>query len=203
MAGFVYLVRNGDLHKIGRTDNLEKRLKQLKPDEVVQVLETSRSRDLEFEMHKRFKDKRLPQTEYFRLDANEVIAARMCLGWAPPERSPQSAVAAPPQGSVGAPLNKTAKHPEELETSKNIAGFSLVVAFAGWWLQTAGAVGVIDFGDGTGALTSVAAVLLFCLSGFGGIVLVLASAAALLAALTTLWIWLRWKVGEIFHSRTK
>ena len=83
MAGFVYLIRNGDLHKIGRTHNLEKRLKQLKPDEVVQVLETDRSRDLEYELHQQFKDKRLPQTEYFRLDEAEVERARMALGWEP------------------------------------------------------------------------------------------------------------------------
>ena len=83
MAGYVYLVRNGDLHKIGRTDNLENRLKQLKPDEVVQVLETDRSRDLEYELHQQFKDKRLPQTEYFRLDEAELNAARIALGWEP------------------------------------------------------------------------------------------------------------------------
>ena len=46
MAGYVYLVRNGELHKIGRTDYLERRLQQLQPDEVIQVLETDRSRDL-------------------------------------------------------------------------------------------------------------------------------------------------------------
>jgi len=83
MAGYVYLVRNGDLHKIGRTDNLQRRLQQLQPDEVVQVLETDRSRDLEYELHQQFKAKRLPQTEYFRLDEAEVNAARMQLGWEP------------------------------------------------------------------------------------------------------------------------
>ena len=86
MAGFVYLIRNGDLHKIGRTDNLQKRLKQLKPDEVVQVLETDRSRDLEYELHQQFKEKRLPQTEYFRLDEAELNAARMTLGWEPGQK---------------------------------------------------------------------------------------------------------------------
>ena len=81
--GWVYLIRNGDLHKIGRTDNLERRLQQLQPDAVVQVLETDRSRDLEHELHQQFKGKRLPQTEYFRLDDAEVNAARMELGWDP------------------------------------------------------------------------------------------------------------------------
>jgi hypothetical protein len=83
MSGFVYLIRNGDLHKIGRSDNPSKRFRQLKPDEVIQVLETDRSRDLEYELHQRFKDKRLPQSEYFRLSDAEVNAARIALGWNP------------------------------------------------------------------------------------------------------------------------
>jgi hypothetical protein len=81
--GWVYLIRNGDLHKIGRTDNLQQRLKQLDPDEVIQVLETDRSRDLEHELHKEFQTKRLPQSEYFRLDEAEINAARIALGWDP------------------------------------------------------------------------------------------------------------------------
>jgi len=83
MAGFVYLIRNGDLYKIGRSDNLSRRMKQLRPDEVLQVLETDRSRDLEYELHEQFKAKRLPQTEYFRLDELEVNLVRMALGWQP------------------------------------------------------------------------------------------------------------------------
>lgn len=83
MAGFVYLIRNGDLHKIGRTDNLQRRFKQLQPDEIVQVLETDRSRDLEHELHQQFKAKRLPQTEYFRLDDAEVNLVRIALGGEP------------------------------------------------------------------------------------------------------------------------
>lgn len=83
MTGYVYLVRNGDLHKIGRTDNIQRRMKQLDPDEVIQVLETDRSRDLEHELHKEFQTKRLPQSEYFRLDEAEINAARIALGWDP------------------------------------------------------------------------------------------------------------------------
>ena len=41
--GYVYLIRNGDLYKIGRTSNLERRLKQLQPCVLVQSLITDRS----------------------------------------------------------------------------------------------------------------------------------------------------------------
>ena len=86
---YVYLVRNGDLHKIGRTDNLERRLKQLQPCTVVQTLETDRSRDLEYELHNRYKSKRLPQTEYFRLTDADVDAVRAALGWVAPAPTPE------------------------------------------------------------------------------------------------------------------
>ena len=95
---WVYLIRNGDLHKIGRTDNLERRMKQLQPDEIVQILETDRSRDLEHELHKLFKAKRLPQSEYFRLEEAEVNTARCELGWEPGARVPL----VPIPGTLGA-----------------------------------------------------------------------------------------------------
>ena len=86
MVGYVYLIRNGDLHKIGRTNNPEKRFRQLKPDEVIKVARTDRSRDLEYELHQMFKDKRLPQTEYFRLAEADVMTVALALdrttsGW--------------------------------------------------------------------------------------------------------------------------
>jgi len=78
--GYVYLIQNGDLFKIGRTDNLQHRLKQLQPCTVIQTLKTDRSRDLEYELHQRFKSKRVPQTEYFRLTESQVEDAAVALG---------------------------------------------------------------------------------------------------------------------------
>ena len=72
MAGFVYLIRNKDLYKIGITENLEQRMKQLKPDEIVATLETEDYEKLEKELHKKFKSKRIPQTEYFRLSKTQL-----------------------------------------------------------------------------------------------------------------------------------
>lgn len=87
--GYVYMIRNGDLYKIGRTDNLQRRLKQLQPCTVVQTLETDRSRDLEYELHKKYKSKRLPQTEYFRLSESQVEKVAVALG-RPPRPSQRS-----------------------------------------------------------------------------------------------------------------
>ena len=70
--GFVYLIRNDDIYKIGITDNLLRRFNQLKPDEVLNVVRCSNFESLEKDLHKKFKEFRIPQTEYFRLDKNQI-----------------------------------------------------------------------------------------------------------------------------------
>ena len=70
--GFVYFIRNEEIYKIGITDNLLRRFNQLKPDEVLNVVRCSNFESLEKELHKKFKEFRIPQTEYFRLDKNQI-----------------------------------------------------------------------------------------------------------------------------------
>ncbi len=68
MSGWLYLIRNRDLYKIGITKNFENRMRQLRPDEVIAKLYCSDFLELERELHNRYKKFRIPQTEYFRLD---------------------------------------------------------------------------------------------------------------------------------------
>ena len=70
--GFVYLITNDDIYKIGITDNLLRRFNQLKPDEVLNVVRCSNFESLEKELHKKFKEFRIPQTEYFRLSKTQI-----------------------------------------------------------------------------------------------------------------------------------
>ena len=72
MSGFVYLIRNGGLHKIGHTKNINQRMKQLKPHKIIAVLKTNHYRTIEKELHKAYRSVRLPQSEYFRLKPSEV-----------------------------------------------------------------------------------------------------------------------------------
>ena len=67
MSGFVYLIRNQDIYKIGITQNLDQRMSQLKPDEIIAVQETQNFEQLEKDLHQRYSDVRIPQSEYFRL----------------------------------------------------------------------------------------------------------------------------------------
>lgn len=70
--GFVYFIRNKDIYKIGITKNMLQRMDQLKPDEVLDSIRCSNYKELEKEIHKEFKARRIPQTEYFRLDKEEI-----------------------------------------------------------------------------------------------------------------------------------
>ena len=72
MTGFVYLIRNQDLYKIGITQNLNQRMSQLKPDEIIAVLETKNFEQLEKDLHQRYSDVRVPQSEYFRLTDSQL-----------------------------------------------------------------------------------------------------------------------------------
>ena len=71
--GFVYLIRNQDIYKIGITENLLNRMSQLEPDEIVDTIKCSNFREVEKDLHREYKDCRIPQTEYFRLDERQVL----------------------------------------------------------------------------------------------------------------------------------
>ena len=47
MSGYVYLIRVGDLYRIGKTDNLEKKIEKLKPDELLTSIMTKEPETLE------------------------------------------------------------------------------------------------------------------------------------------------------------
>ena len=74
MSGWLYLIRNRDLYKIGITKNFENRMRQLKPDNVVAKFYTPDFMKLERELHNRYKKFRIPQTEYFRLKNYQLKA---------------------------------------------------------------------------------------------------------------------------------
>tara|TARA_B100000965_G_scaffold82919_1_gene66417 strand:- start:3507 stop:4049 length:543 start_codon:yes stop_codon:yes gene_type:complete len=85
MSGWLYVIKNGDLYKIGITKNFEIRMRQLKPDNVVVKVYSSDFKELEREFHKRYKNVRIPQTEYFRLDHKHIreIKKRISLFYYP------------------------------------------------------------------------------------------------------------------------
>ena len=79
MSGFVYLIRNKDLYKIGITQNLEQRMKALKPDEILSTMKTENYEALEKQLHKKYSAVRIPQTEYFRLSFSQATECKELL----------------------------------------------------------------------------------------------------------------------------
>ncbi|WP_320664256.1 GIY-YIG nuclease family protein [Prochlorococcus sp. MIT 1223] len=73
MSGYVYLVRNADLYMIGRTNELEKKIKSLKPDEIIKTLKVDDPRYLQARLFRRYKSKRIPDTNYFRLTNDQLV----------------------------------------------------------------------------------------------------------------------------------
>ena len=74
--GFVYLIKNQDLHKIGHTKRLKARMEQLKPDAISKVSKVRDYKKLEKLLHKKFDEVRIPQTEYFRLTNEQILEAK-------------------------------------------------------------------------------------------------------------------------------
>ena len=70
--GYVYFLRNQDIYKIGITKDLDRRLNELNADELIYSITCSNYKEVEKELHDLYKEDRIPQTEYFRLDDYQV-----------------------------------------------------------------------------------------------------------------------------------
>ena len=72
MAGYVYLIRVGDLYRIGKTDNLERKIRKLKPDELLTSIMTKEPETLEARLLRKYKSQRIPETGYLKLSKSQI-----------------------------------------------------------------------------------------------------------------------------------
>ena len=72
MSGFVYLMINGDLYKLGCTTNLKCEASKMKPGEIISSFKTNDPKSFEVRLLRLYKKKRIPDTNYFRLSESEV-----------------------------------------------------------------------------------------------------------------------------------
>ena len=72
MSGYVYLIRVGDLYRIGKTDNLDKKIKKLKPDELLTSIMTREPETLEARLLRKYKSQRIPETGYLQLSKRQI-----------------------------------------------------------------------------------------------------------------------------------
>ena len=72
MSEFVYLMKNGDLYKLGCTSNLESEASKLKPGKIISSFKTKDHKSFEARLLRIYKKRRIPDTNYFRLSEAEV-----------------------------------------------------------------------------------------------------------------------------------
>ncbi len=72
MAGYVYLIRVGDLYRIGKADNLDRRIRKIKPDELLTSIMTKEPATLEARLLRKFKSQRIPETGYLKLSKRQI-----------------------------------------------------------------------------------------------------------------------------------
>ena len=80
MSEFVYLMKNGDLYKIGCTGDLESESSKLKPGKIISSFKTKYTKSFEARLLRLYKKKRIPGTNYFRLSESEVDNCKKHLG---------------------------------------------------------------------------------------------------------------------------
>ena len=72
MSEFVYLMKNGDLYKLGCTSNLESEASKMKPGKIISSFKTQDPKSFEVRLLRLYKKRRIPDTNYFRLSESEV-----------------------------------------------------------------------------------------------------------------------------------
>ena len=72
MSEFVYLMKNGDLYKLGCTTNLDNEVKKMKPGKIISSFKTNNPKSFEVRLLRLYKKRRIPDTNYFRLTQSEV-----------------------------------------------------------------------------------------------------------------------------------
>ena len=72
MSGYVYLIRFGDLYRVGKTENLERKIKKLKPDELITSIMTKEPETLEARLLRKYKSQRIPETGYLKLSLRQI-----------------------------------------------------------------------------------------------------------------------------------
>ena len=79
MLGFVYFIRQGEVYEIGQTTNLLVRIRELKPDEILNVIRCSNYLKLELELYASFEDCRIPKTNRFRFNAEQIESVHLII----------------------------------------------------------------------------------------------------------------------------
>ena len=76
MTEFVYLMKNGDLYKLGCTSDLESEARKMKPGTIISSYKTKDPNSFQVRLLRLYKKRRIPDTNYFRLSESEVDSCK-------------------------------------------------------------------------------------------------------------------------------
>ena len=79
MDSYIYLIENGDLYNIGSTNNIEKVQQLLRPGKRCASLKDKEAVYICKNLHIRYSEVRLPETDYFRLNKSQLLECQLMM----------------------------------------------------------------------------------------------------------------------------
>ena len=79
MDSYVYLIENGDLYNIGSTNNIDKVQQLLRPGKLCASLKDKEAVYICKNLHIRYSEVRLPETDYFRLNKSQLLECQLMM----------------------------------------------------------------------------------------------------------------------------
>ena len=80
MSGHVYLVKKENFFMIGRCVNLDRHMKEIRPNEIISTLELDYPEAFEARLLRRYRKVRLPQSGYFQLSDRQLSDCKKQFG---------------------------------------------------------------------------------------------------------------------------
>ena len=80
MTGYVYLVRKDDFYMIGSGVNIEKQMKKIRPDEIIETIELEYPFSYEARLLRRYRNSRLPESGYFKFTEKQLKDCKQQFG---------------------------------------------------------------------------------------------------------------------------
>ena len=80
MTSYVYLIRRENFFLIGNTRNLQKEMRVIKPDEILETLVVDNPEAFTVRLLRRYRDVRLPESGYFQLSEEQLLDCKKQFG---------------------------------------------------------------------------------------------------------------------------
>ncbi|WP_269623110.1 GIY-YIG nuclease family protein [Prochlorococcus marinus] len=73
MSAFVYLIKKDGFYRIGQVKDIDRQLKKLNPDKIIETIELKYPNGFEARLLRRYQKSRLPDTSYFIFSEKQLI----------------------------------------------------------------------------------------------------------------------------------